>query len=184
MKLFFRRQLIYYKNHIDAIPMIITTLALIVFTLGIYCFTPVDIKLQYARFPWAQGEKDLKAPICMIQFFAVLASILNFLVINNFRKTKKVGFAILFYGLCALQIVNDIYYVYEINRLNKPNVTIPNGGTAGIASSLIRNANIYAILHLVLVILSVLLLAFAPLIQSYTKKIKLKPLSNQDKDLQ
>ncbi len=175
MKLFFRRQAIYYKNHIDAFPFILTVLALIVFTLAIYVFTPLDIKLTHARWPWAQGEADPEAPLAMIQFFACLASILNVLAIMNFRSTRKVMYAVVFYVFSAVQIVNDVYYILEVNR------HISSGWLeSGYPAS---SGLLFSYLHLVLLILSVILLALSPLIQKYTSKIKLKPVSSQDKDL-
>ena len=178
MKLFIRRQLIYYKNHVDAFALYFTAIALIIFTLAIYVYTPLDSILTQARWPWAQGENDPKAPLGMIQFFACLFSILNVLVVMNYRSSKKVVFAVIFYLFTVVQFVNDVYYIYEVNRhianILKPEF-IEYPAKSGIA---------FTYVHIVFLVLSALTLAFAPLIQKYTSKIRLKPVSSQDKDLQ
>ncbi len=176
MKLFLRRQAIYIKNHIDVFAFAFTVLALIVFTLAIYVYTPLDIQLTHARWPWAQAETDGEAPLGMIQFFACLASILNVLAIMNYRSTRKNLYMVVFYVFSAIQLLNDVFYLTEIYR------HLSNGWVAKVYP--VSSGLIFTYLHLILVALSVLALAFAPLIQKYTKQIKLKPISGQDKDLQ
>lgn len=175
MKLFFRRQAIYYKNHIDTFALIFTAISLIIFTLAIYVYTPLDLYLTKATLP-----------LGMLQFFACLFSILNVVVIMNFRTAKKehlskkaLLFQIVFYVFIVVQLVNDVYYIYEINRhinegiLQTKFINYPA-----------KSGVLFTYLHIVFVALSALTLAFAPLIQKYTSRIKLKPVSNQDKDLQ
>ena len=112
----------------------------------------------------------------MIQFFACLASILNVLAIVNYRSTRKNLYMVVFYVFSAIQLLNDVFYLTEIYR------HLSNGWVANVYP--VSSGLIFTYLHLILVALSVLALAFAPLIQKYTKQIKLKPISGQDKDLQ
>ena len=183
MKLYFRRLGIYFKNHIDAIPLIFCVLSMVVFTFAIYVYTPLDVAIVYPRWPWAQGLKDPKAPLAMIQFFACLASILNVVTFLNYRTTKKKFLAVVFYSFSAIQVINDIYFLSEIYRHLGG---VDQGGKElyYLTTGYPTNAGlIFTYVHLVLLILSVVLLAFAPLIQKYTKRIKLKPISNQDKEI-
>lgn len=182
MKLYFRRLAIYYKNHIDAFAMIFATLALVVFTLAIYTYTPLNRLIVQPRWPWAQAESDTLAPLTMIQFFACLASMLGVVALMNYRSGKKLFMKIVFYAFSAIQIINDIFYLYEINR--HIDGLMDTGEWYTIAGQPHVNEGIaFTVVHLSLLVISVLILILAPYIQAKTSKIKLKGATALSNDL-
>lgn len=179
-----KRQIIFYKNHIDIFALIFAALAMIVFTFAIYVYTPLNVLIVQPRWPWAQAESDPDVPFTMIQFFAFLFSMLGTLCLLNYRSSRKKLYAIGFYILSAVQLINDIYYLSEIYRHLNGNVyigdqvynrlTMEYPGGAGIA---------FTIIHIILVAVSIVILILSPLIQKYTKRIKLSS-SMQDKEIE
>ncbi len=184
LSLTLKRQIIFYKNHIDIFALIFAALAMIVFTFAIYVYTPLNVLIIQPRWPWAQAESDPDVPFTMIQFFAFLFSMLGTLCLLNYRSSRKKLYAVGFYSLSAIQLINDIYYLSEIYRHLNGNVyigdqlynrlTMEYPGGAGIA---------FTIIHIILVAISIIILVLSPLIQKYTKRIKLSS-SMQDKEIE
>ena len=185
MKLFFRRLAIYFKNHVDIVPFLFSVAALIIFTFGIYTFSQLNSLLVVPRYPWDQKYEAARAPLEMFQFFACLCSMLGVVAFLNYRSSKKNIMAIVFYVFSVIQLVNDVYYISEIYRhIGGVQQTLDATKIYYLANSeYIESGIIYSYLHLIVLSLSVILLLISPVIQKYTKRIKLKSVSNQDRDI-
>ena len=183
--LFFKRQFIFYKNHIDVFALIFAALAMITFTLAIYVYTPLNNLLIQPRWPWAQGIDDPKVPFTMIQFFAFLSSMIGTLCLLNYRTNRKKIMAVGFYALSGIQLINDAYYLSEIYRHLSGNILLVDGSVYDrMLGAWETNAGIaFTITHIVLLVISIVILILSPLIQKFTSKIKIGSVSKQDRDI-
>ncbi len=166
IRLFFRRLIINYKNHFDGIPFIIYTISVVILTFAIYDYT--NTGLTHLRRPIL--------PLAMIQFFAVLCSMLGFVALMNYRSQKKKLYGVIFYSFASFQVLYDAYYIFELfNHINNEEL--------GVSFDKVSSVFVFSVVHLSVLLVAIILLALTPIIQKHTKMIKLKPISNQDRDL-
>lgn len=162
-KLGLARNLISLKNHVSTIPLIMTIASMVLLTCCLHAHNDAVRRLT------SSVENFLV-------FVDVLLSILSALCYINVQgkhqpKNKVIMMSVFYYIVMIAQLIIDYHLIHEFNV----EMGMVNGGITGADNIGLANTSIsYFKAHIVLLYISMGLAVAAPIVQPFTKKIRIR----------
>lgn len=163
-KLFFVRNFIKLKNHLDIIPMLLTIVCLIVISFSLNSHATAVSVMIYDHY---------NAILLFANLLLAIILVLSYLQVRS-KKTvgkKKILMSVVFYAVLAIELVIDFRYIYyfDVQMSLTNNVVSITDSDGSLAAS-----RFYTLLHIIMLFITAGLAIIAPIVQPYAKKIHLK----------
>lgn len=170
---YLRKKIIAVKRNFYTIPLVLNFIALVIFTCSTYVHSQVSSRITYPESnTFIQQLNYLNAFFLFAITLSAILSVVSYL--KYMGRVKNYVMLGLYYLLCAVQIVLEVFFLIGVQNQLKYEKTLESTEVIKKFIRLETNSIQLIVLHFVLLGIAIVVSSFAPLIQSKLKNIKFK----------